>query len=141
LYSLTNQPRGLDDDDYVLCTQISGSVFVTLVLVWSMADMIRYAYYATLISVRSRNKQESASLLQWLRYSAFILLYPIGVLSEISLIVLAIPILARTGKTYPLALACAVPAYVPGLYMLYTYMLRQRKKVLGSDPKVYKKKD
>lgn len=47
-----------------------------LLLSWSLADVIRYAFYiSTLLTL-------SVPWLLWLRYSMFLLLYPIGAISE-----------------------------------------------------------
>lgn len=81
----------------------------------------------------------------WLRYTGFIVLYPIGVASELTMVYLALSLapkkLARLSITMPNPLNMAfdyyvvclviVATYVPGLPMLYGYMLSQRRKILG----------
>lgn len=82
--------------------------------------------------------------LLWLRYSAFIVLYPLGVASEMAMVYLAMPTIR---KNRPLSIAMpnawnfaldyyvgcwlGVACYVPGLPELYLHMVKQRKKVLG----------
>ena len=82
--------------------------------------------------------------LLWARYSAFILLYPIGVASEMTMVYLAMPTIK---KNRPLSIAMpnawnfaldyyvgcwlGVACYVPGLPELYMHMVKQRKKVLS----------
>ena len=43
---------------------------------WSITEIIRYAYYASLLS------DKKITALIWARYSFFILLYPIGITGE-----------------------------------------------------------
>jgi very-long-chain (3R)-3-hydroxyacyl-CoA dehydratase len=50
---------------------------VSLYFAWSMAEVIRYPFYG--LSVIN----SCPGPLLWLRYSAFIVLYPIGILSEV----------------------------------------------------------
>lgn len=82
--------------------------------------------------------------LLWLRYSAFLVLYPFGVGSEMTMARLAMPVIRDRGLLslrMPNALNysfdyywfcwLAVACYLPGLPQLYLYMLKQRKRVLG----------
>ena len=82
--------------------------------------------------------------LLWLRYSTFVILYPLGVASEMTMVYLAMPTIR---KERPLSFSMpnsinfafdyywfcwlAIACYVPGLPELYLHMLRQRKKILG----------
>ena len=90
--------------------------------------------------------------LLWLRYTTFIVLYPLGVASEMTMVYLAMPTIR---KERPLSFSmpnkvnfafdyywfcwCAIACYIPGLPELYLHMLRQRKKILGGPPKNAKK--
>jgi very-long-chain (3R)-3-hydroxyacyl-CoA dehydratase len=90
--------------------------------------------------------------LLWLRYSTFVILYPLGVASEMTMVYLAMPVIR---KERPLSFSMpnsfnfafdyyvfcwiAIACYVPGLPELYFHMLRQRKKILGPAPKAAKK--
>ena len=78
---------------------------------WSLAEIIRYQYY----------ERKASRVLSFLRYNAFIVLYPVGVLAgEVPLIYLNYK---ATGHVFDLvALAC----YVPGFPFLFVHMLRQR---------------
>lgn len=90
--------------------------------------------------------------LLWLRYSTFVILYPLGVASEMTTVYLALPTIRKErplSSSMPnsinfafdyywfcwLAIAC----YIPGLPELYFHMLRQRKKILGKPAPVAKK--
>jgi very-long-chain (3R)-3-hydroxyacyl-CoA dehydratase len=59
--------------------------FPTMVLVWNMSEVIRYSYYATnLMGIPFRGST-------WLRYTLFIVLYPIGACSEVLCMFAALP--------------------------------------------------
>ena len=83
-------------------------------------------------------------LLTWLRYTLFIVLYPLGAGSELLCIYKAFPDMAFF-KPYDIELpniynftfkfqylvVLIVLSYIPGFPQLYYYMFSQRKKVLG----------
>lgn len=102
--------------------------YITLCLSWSVTEIIRYSFYAS--SLRAPN--QVPYWLTWLRYSTFYVLYPCGVFSETFMIYLSLGEAATVvGTWYSSMLKLILVTYIPGLYMLYTYMIRQRKKVLG----------
>jgi very-long-chain (3R)-3-hydroxyacyl-CoA dehydratase len=108
--------------------------FMTIVA-WCIADMIRYANYFS-----------EHPILVWLRYSAFIILYPVGVAGEwlnvyckwdvISqccprVFSIAMPNALNFAFDYRwFILYVAIPGYVLGFPQLYGYMLSQRKRKL-----------
>ncbi len=110
----------------------------TLLAAWCAAEVIRYAFFA------AKELGLQPYPLLWARYSAFLLLYPLGISSELAMARLAIPALRASG-TWSLALpnaanlgfaywaAClaGVAVYAPGAPLLYGYMRTQRRKVLG----------
>ncbi|KAI5959958.1 uncharacterized protein KGF55_005190 [Candida pseudojiufengensis] len=101
--------------------------YITLLLSWSITEIIRYSYYAQNL------RNDVPDWLTWLRYSTFYILYPTGVFSEIYQILLS---LNNVGYYYQLFLKIILVTYIPGFYMLYTYMIKQRKKVLGKTKKL-----
>ncbi|RCK65347.1 Very-long-chain (3R)-3-hydroxyacyl-CoA dehydratase PHS1 [Candida viswanathii] len=96
--------------------------YITLCLSWSITEIIRYSYYAANLT------GQVPYFLTWLRYTTFYVLYPTGVASEVYLIILS---LDEAGFYYGWALKIILVVYIPGFYMLYTYMIKQRKKVLS----------
>ena len=111
---------------------------VTLLSAWCASEIIRYGFFAF------KEAGLQPFFLLWLRYSAFIVLYPLGVASELTMVWLALPTLRSSGKwgiampnawnfafTYWIACCIAVLAYIPGFPQLYGYMVAQRKKTLG----------
>ena len=112
---------------------------ITLVLLaWCMVEIVRYSYYATnLINV-------NIGLLTWLRYTLFIILYPMGVTGEVWCYFESLNYwksskafsydmpntLNFTFKPYVLTLL-VILFYLPGFPPMYFHMFAQRKKVLG----------
>ena len=120
----------------------TSSIFYTsMLLAWSLTEVIRYFYFALSLSRSAGSGSSGAGVADppvpdWftiLRYSTFLVLYPMGISSEVRLIYLAAatPGAAETlHPLYPYALYVVLAIYVPGSYILYTHMLAQRRKVL-----------
>ncbi|KAJ3942154.1 uncharacterized protein N0V96_007648 [Colletotrichum fioriniae] len=68
--------------------------------------------------------------LTWLRYNTFFVLYPIGITSECVLIYYAATPARQFGELVPWISYAILAVYVPGSYILYTYMMKQRSKVM-----------
>lgn len=98
--------------------------FLGCVFAWSIAEVVRSAYYAAgLVANEAVVIPRSVS---WLRYSSFLVLYPMGVISELACIA---PLLTSTSALrfvyWPIAVA-----YLPGFPYLYGHMLRLRHRKL-----------
>lgn len=103
-------------------------VYFTLTVSWGVTEVVRYSYYAANLM----DPQAVPRQLTWLRYSLFYVLYPTGVALEMSIIYLSLGEAERVvGSWYSWFLFAVLFTYPPGLYTLYTYMIRQRRKVLG----------
>ncbi|KAI0786704.1 tyrosine phosphatase-like protein [Abortiporus biennis] len=93
-------------------------------LSWSITEVIRYTFYAlNLLKIQS-------SILLYIRYTAFYLLYPTGASSEAFLILNSIPQTVPSGLHEYLR-ASLFTIWWPSLYVLYTHMIKQRRKILG----------
>ncbi|WVQ96407.1 hypothetical protein IAU59_003512 [Kwoniella sp. CBS 9459] len=151
-------------------------LFATMLLAWSLTEVIRYSFYALSIL------QIQSPILNWLRYTTFLPLYPLGASSEaflsFSTLPSLVPLLGRVVGALPdklrevlikthlgrsllwtlakynakgsvggslgsgaaatrtwgpleyLRLSLFV-IWWPALYVLYTYMLKQRRKIIG----------
>ncbi|EPS74144.1 hypothetical protein M569_00608 [Genlisea aurea] len=125
--------------------EIRSSRFVaTMVISWSLAEIIRYSYFGAKEAFGS-----APPWLHWLRYTAFMILYLTGISSEVALVVKALPFMKLTGK-YSISLPNAwnfsfdyhynallvLAVYVPFSPRLYGHMLAQRKKALAK-PKTH----
>ncbi|KAH6693346.1 phosphatase-like protein [Leptodontidium sp. 2 PMI_412] len=99
--------------------------FVGCVLAWGVSEMIRYGFFVVQI-VRG----EAPGWMKWLRYSAFVVLYPPGFLSEAWLVYVCLTEAEDIGRLYRTYLLGGLMSYLPLGYILYTHMLVQRKRVL-----------
>jgi very-long-chain (3R)-3-hydroxyacyl-CoA dehydratase len=75
-------------------------------------------------------KEQCTDILSSNRYNTFFVLYPLGVASETYLIYQAIEPASKLNPLYGYALYGVLATYVPGFYMLFTHMLKQRSKVM-----------
>lgn len=111
---------------------------LTLIVAWSLSELIRYSFFA----MKEMGSVPYLSL--WLRYSGFIVLYPLGVASELTMVYLALPYIKSSKMwNYPMPnalnfefdyyIACLLVClvYIPGLPQLYGYLLKQRRKMLS----------
>jgi very-long-chain (3R)-3-hydroxyacyl-CoA dehydratase len=107
--------------------------YSSMLVAWSVTEVIRYSYFALTLS------GWQPRLLTWLRYNTFYVLYPIGILSECSLVWFAADPAKKLHELAPFVLYAILIIYIPGSYVLYTYMISQRKKVMrdlkAKDPK------
>jgi very-long-chain (3R)-3-hydroxyacyl-CoA dehydratase len=81
-----------------------------MVLAWSAADAIRYLYFATkLVGGHQYGK------LTWLRYSAFYILYPVGIAGEVGVVYNTVSEAWKLGHhSHAWAYAAAALLYIPG---------------------------
>ncbi|EFQ32474.1 protein tyrosine phosphatase-like protein [Colletotrichum graminicola] len=106
-------------------TTASSAAYVSLLLSWAAADTVRYAYLA----LNLHGKAPAA--LVWLRYTMFYPLYPVGIASEFWLLYLAVEPARRVSAALPPVFYFCLCLYVPGSYVMYTYMIKQRRKTLS----------
>ncbi|KAK0711355.1 tyrosine phosphatase-like protein [Lasiosphaeris hirsuta] len=102
---------------------------------WATTEVIRYTYFAL------KQFEAVPGWLHWLRYSAFLVLYPVGISSEVAMLLRAA--LGPAGGLagwYPMALGAVLLTYIPGSVILYSHMLKQRGKYLGGSVKAKGKK-
>ncbi|KAK3900169.1 hypothetical protein C8A05DRAFT_36194 [Staphylotrichum tortipilum] len=115
--------------------ELNASVFYSSMLTaWSLTEVIRYSYFAL--------KQVDAvpGWLHWTRYSAFLVLYPVGISSEVAMTLFALFGPASSlWEWYPYGLVLVLLSYIPGSVILYTHMLKQRRKYLGAGNTAAKK--
>lgn len=101
--------------------------YSSMLLAWSTTEVIRYLFFALSLS----GGYEPA-LLQWLRYSGFYVLYPVGISSELWELFLAFGLARKEQDVVRWgAIAVVMATYLPGAPKLYGHMMRQRRKVLG----------
>ncbi|KAG9253340.1 protein tyrosine phosphatase [Emericellopsis atlantica] len=101
--------------------------YASMLLAWSLTEVIRYSFFAVTLSVGN----DAFYPITWLRYNTFFVLYPVGITSECMLIYKAMePATKAYGPAAYYALAGVLAVYVPGSYILFTYMMKQRSKVM-----------
>ncbi|KAF3770377.1 PTPLA-domain-containing protein [Cryphonectria parasitica EP155] len=107
-------------------TIATSPAYSSMLLAWSTTEVIRYAFFALSLSGLAE-----PPLLQWLRYSGFYVLYPVGISSELWELFLAFGI-ARAERDVPtwVVIAVIMATYLPGAPKLYGHMMRQRRKEL-----------
>ena len=113
-----------------------------MLLAWTLTEIVRYAFYAlSVIDLK-------VGVVTWLRYSLFIVLYPLGVSSELLVLYSAMPAIKtssflcltlpnRFNATFSLYYALILFAllYIPMFPQLYLHVFAQRRKVLGGAQK------
>lgn len=123
--------------------ELHGSPAVApMFVVWALADVIRYPWYAL------QGLGCCPAALTWLRYSAFVVLYPVGVAAEMWLVVEGLPLCEQRGLYrlampnrlnfafhYPTFLRGVLCVYPPAFWSLYSFMLAQRRKKVGKGAK------
>ncbi|CAM9488939.1 unnamed protein product [Ectocarpus sp. 12 AP-2014] len=107
---------------------------------WATSEVIRYPFYALNIAGMC------PPVLQWLRYSSFVLLYPLGFAGELGTWIVGLPHIKAVGlpgvpglpegSSIYVLYAYIVFAFAIGAPKLYMHMLRQRKKQLQGGGKV-----
>lgn len=105
------------------------TAFSVMQIAWSISDVIRYAYYN--YKLKGGNIPDK---LTWFRYNGFLVLYPMGLFSELYIVYSTLN--SVKGSKYYHFLVFALVAYVPGFLFLYTHMLSQRGKVLNKYKKL-----
>ncbi|XP_029643586.1 very-long-chain (3R)-3-hydroxyacyl-CoA dehydratase 3 [Octopus sinensis] len=121
--------------------------FWYLVLVWSFAEVIRYPYYML------QSIKREATLITWLRYSAWIVLYPLGLFLEGTIVLAGAPMYEISGKFtltlpnnlnfsfyFPWFLRVYLFSLIPATYMLLNHMYKLRKSKLATFSIGFKKK-
>lgn len=101
-------------------------VFSGLTLAWSITEVIRYGLYFIKLS----GVKTPPYWLVWLRYSTFLVLYPVGLVCESLTVYNSYDYVRQRLPYYYYFLKCAMVLYVPGFLYLYSYMIAQRSKIL-----------
>ncbi|SCZ94167.1 BZ3500_MvSof-1268-A1-R1_Chr12-2g03731 [Microbotryum saponariae] len=101
--------------------------YCSMVFAWSVTEVIRYAHYAAgLLGVK-------VYVLEWLRYSLFYVLYPLGAGSEATLILKSAgPVRHHFGYVGFFTTVTILSVWPPSLLMMMQHMRRQRYKHLFS---------
>jgi len=112
--------------------------FPLLLFAWTITEIIRYSMYAVSLV------GNPPFFLTWLRYTFFIIAYPVGVSGELvcmytallqamqqDILSVHLPNSLNITFSFPLLILGIMLAYIPLFPPMYLYMFGQRKKVLG----------
>lgn len=121
--------------------------YSSMLVAWSVTEVIRYSYFVFALTdsvpklwtwlrcvASFLYRVEHLSLIRD-RYNTFLILYPLGVASETWLIYRAIPPASKIDERYGWGLWAVLATYIPGFYTLFTYMLKQRRRILRAEKK------
>lgn len=95
-----------------------------IAIAWTLSDLTRYIYYVCGLLGRT------PYVITWLRYTLFLVLYPMGTLGEMYLISKASVAFAELGVWYRWIMLAILAVYPFGFLFMYTHMLKQRSKHL-----------
>ncbi len=128
-------------------TDVTNKSWCTQMLVaWALSEIIRYSYYVANLLLE---KDKIPSVMTWIRYSGFLVLYPMGISGEIACMYNGLSFVQKN-KPYTVELPnwynfsfsyynfiwfALLGMYPYGSYVMYSYMLSQRKKTLGDAKK------
>ncbi|ESK88447.1 protein tyrosine phosphatase [Moniliophthora roreri MCA 2997] len=108
-------------------------LFTLMVFAWSLTEVIRYLFYASALL------GHEPPMLTYLRYMTFCVLYPLGAGSEAFLSYSMLPSSNPLSKSwisgkwgpYDYFRGVLFIIWWPGLYVMYTHMMKQRRKIFG----------
>ncbi|KAI9314579.1 tyrosine phosphatase-like protein [Dichotomocladium elegans] len=109
--------------------------FTTMTIAWSIAECVRYSFYACNLL------GSIPSALNWARYNFFLVLYPTGVGSELTMVYKALPYAKAWNPLYYYFLIAVALVYIPGFPVLFSHMLTQRRKYIRTIKEEKKKSE
>lgn len=83
--------------------------YTTMIIAWCIAELVRYSFYA----FNLKNGSVPA-IISWARYNFFLVLYPLGVSSELMMIYQSLPFATNIHTAYYYFLIAAALTYAPG---------------------------
>ena len=106
---------------------------------WALVEVPRYSYYLV------KQFGEPVYFHTWIRYSLFIVLYPMGIAGEIGNLLYSFPEAAEITwaqgpgnylnivYSHQVVLAFLLILYIPGSYLMISHMWRERGKQLSQE--------
>jgi len=111
----------------------------SMVAAWGVTEVIRYSFYAL-----NTLNGKAPYFLTWLRYTLFYVLYPLGVASELGLIIVSLSWIKQAdiysihmpnswnfAFSYYYFLYVMIASYIPFFPQLFMHMVRQRSRSLS----------
>lgn len=100
-----------------------------LLFAWTPTEIIRYSFYLV-----KDTFSDIPYFLKWLRYSTFLILYPLGISGEIIVLYASKSSVKESFQILYYFIILLFIVYPFGAFVLYRYMLNQRKKSLNELP-------
>lgn len=97
--------------------------YAILLVAWGLADTIRYLFYTAQL-VFGANRVPG--ILRWIRYNAFMILYPVGAGCEWLLMRESWKVLKGDAPAWNYLFIFLMVIWGPGLALMLSHMLRQR---------------
>ncbi|KAL9085144.1 MAG: hypothetical protein Q9159_004870 [Coniocarpon cinnabarinum] len=88
--------------------------YTSMLGAWSVTECVRYLYFVLFLSNAS-NSGQVPSLLSWMRYNGFWVLYPVGIASEWWLVFQSLPMAETWNPLFAWLLRAVLVIYIPGL--------------------------
>lgn len=98
-------------------------IFIVMITAWAISEVIRYSYYVTQLL------KKEIPVITWLRYHAFIICYPVGLICELYLICVLMYFEGNLSLSSLLVILIII--YLVCFPILYLHLLKQRKRKLG----------
>ena len=82
--------------------------YSSMLIAWSITEVVRYGYFVFALN------GFIPSILTWLRYNLFFVLYPLGISSEMALVYKSIPVAKKEDERLEWVGYAILAIYVPG---------------------------
>ncbi|KAL4935476.1 hypothetical protein BDV06DRAFT_206939 [Aspergillus oleicola] len=112
--------------------QIAEFAYLGCLLAWGVTEVIRYGFFTMQVN---GGVETVPGWWQWLRYNTFYILYPVGISSECALSYKALSPAAKAQPLFYWGIVAVLVIYVPGSYVMYTHMIKQRRKTAAKEVK------
>ncbi|KAL4932691.1 protein tyrosine phosphatase-like domain-containing protein [Aspergillus undulatus] len=106
--------------------------YLGCLLAWGVTEVIRYGFFTMQVN---GGVETVPGWWQWLRYNMFYILYPIGISSEVTLSYKALTAAKEFHPIYWWFIVAVLAVYVPGSYVMYTHMIKQRRRTAAKEVK------
>ncbi|KAF9263442.1 PTPLA-domain-containing protein [Marasmius fiardii PR-910] len=107
-------------------------LYASMIFAWSLTEVIRYSFYAFSLTAPAYPPPKFLTIL---RYTTFYVLYPLGAGSEAFINYFSLPNsspLEGKWSFYDYFRGAMFLVWWPGLYVMYTHMIKQRRKVFNA---------
>jgi very-long-chain (3R)-3-hydroxyacyl-CoA dehydratase len=90
--------------------------YSSMLIAWSLTEVVRYGYFVFALN------GYIPSILSWLRYNLFFILYPLGISSEMALVYKSILYAKKRDERLEWVLYGILGIYFPGKFCLFSHV-------------------